>query len=65
MSGGVTEKLAAELAAYKTSKGTIQFASDKAFPVALLKKILATRRAEIEGEAGGKPRRAKPAPARK
>ena len=40
---GVIEKFKKELAGYKTSRGTIQFPSDKGFPDALLKKIVKTR----------------------
>ena len=40
---GVIEKFKKELAAYKTSRGTIQFPSDKGFPDALLKKIVKAR----------------------
>lgn len=40
---GVIEKFAKELKGYKTSKGTIQFPSDKPLPDALLKKIVKQR----------------------
>jgi uncharacterized protein YdhG (YjbR/CyaY superfamily) len=40
---GVIEKFKKELAGYKTSRGTIQFPSDKGFPDGLLKKIVRTR----------------------
>jgi uncharacterized protein YdhG (YjbR/CyaY superfamily) len=40
---GVIEKFAKELKGYKTSKGTIQFPSDKPMPEALLKKIVKQR----------------------
>jgi uncharacterized protein YdhG (YjbR/CyaY superfamily) len=40
---GLIEKFKKELAAYKTSRGTIQFPSDKGFPDALLKKIVKAR----------------------
>jgi len=40
---GVIEKFAKELKSYKTSRGTIQFPSDKPLPDALLKKIVKQR----------------------
>lgn len=40
---GVIEKFAKELKGYKTSRGTIQFPSDKPLPDALLKKIVKQR----------------------
>ena len=40
---GVIEKFARELKSYKTSRGTIQFPSDKPLPDALLKKIVKQR----------------------
>ncbi len=43
---GVIEKFAKELKGYHTSRGTIQFPSDKPLPDALVKKIVQTRVAE-------------------
>jgi uncharacterized protein YdhG (YjbR/CyaY superfamily) len=40
---GVIEKFAKELKGYATSRGTIQFPSDKPLPDALLKKIVKAR----------------------
>jgi len=40
---GVIEQFAKELKAYKTSRGTIQFPSDKPLPDALVKKIVRRR----------------------
>jgi len=40
---GVIEKFAMELRPYRTSRGTIQFPSDKPLPDALLKKIVKQR----------------------
>ena len=40
---GVIERFARELKPYRTSKGTIQFPSDKPLPDALLKKIVKQR----------------------
>ena len=47
MSGAVFAKLADELKAYKTSKGTLQFPIGKPLPAALIKKIVKTRLAEL------------------
>ena len=56
MSGRVLEQLADELAKYRTSKGTLQFAVDKPLPAALIKKILKVRLEEIEGASTGSAR---------
>jgi uncharacterized protein YdhG (YjbR/CyaY superfamily) len=44
---GPLKELAAELTAYKTSKGAIQFPLDKPLPVNLVKKLLKLRLKEI------------------
>ena len=51
MSGSLVEEFAEDLAGYKTSKGTIQFAVDKPLPAALVKKIVKARVAQNEARA--------------
>jgi len=50
MSGAVVERHAAELGDRVTGKGTIQFGYDERLPVGLVKKIVKTRVAELEGK---------------
>ena len=52
MSGAVVGAHADELAGYDTSKGTIRFAAEAGLPAALVRKLVAARRAEIERGAG-------------
>ena len=47
MSGAVTAAMKDDLKDYVTSKGAIQFALEKAMPMALVKKIVKARLAEI------------------
>ena len=47
----VLDKFKKELAAHRTSRGTIQFPPDKGFPDALLKKIVKARMRENEERA--------------
>jgi uncharacterized protein YdhG (YjbR/CyaY superfamily) len=49
MSGTVMRTLAADLARYETSKGTIRFAAAKPLPSTLVRKIVKTRMAELQG----------------
>ena len=51
MSGAVIAAHAEELAGYDTSKGTIRFAADAGLPAKLVRKLVAARRAELEGGA--------------
>ena len=48
-SGSVLSELEAELAGYSWSKGTLRFDIGATLPRPLVQKLLATRRAEIEG----------------
>lgn len=52
MSGAVVAAHADELAGYDTSKGTIRFAAEAGLPAALVRKLVAARRAELERGAG-------------
>ena len=45
----VIEALANELTGFSTSKGTIHFPINKPLPIALIKKLVKTRIAQIEG----------------
>jgi uncharacterized protein YdhG (YjbR/CyaY superfamily) len=49
MSATVIATLATELAAYTTSKGTIRFPPEKPLPSTLVRKIIKTRMAELQG----------------
>lgn len=46
-SGSVLSTLADDVAAYKTSKGALQFSNEKALSKTLVKKLIAARRAEL------------------
>lgn len=46
-SGTVLATIAADVAGYETSKGALQFTNDTRLPKALVKKLIATRRAEL------------------
>jgi uncharacterized protein YdhG (YjbR/CyaY superfamily) len=46
-SGSVLPELADDLAAYTTSKGTLQFAVDKPLPKALVKKLIVVRQRQL------------------
>jgi len=52
MSGRLVEEFADELKAYKTAKGTIQFAVDKPLPATLVKKMVKARVAQNELKKG-------------
>jgi len=45
--GSVLEAFEDELCGFKTSKGTVKFATDKPLPIALIKRIVKARVAEI------------------
>lgn len=47
-SGGVVEKLSADLRKYVTSKGTVHFAIDKPLSKTLIRKLVKARLAELE-----------------
>jgi uncharacterized protein YdhG (YjbR/CyaY superfamily) len=44
----VIEGFKSEIAGFTTSKGTVQFPTDKALPVALIKKLVKARVAQCE-----------------
>ena len=46
----VIEDFKSELKSYSTSKGTIHFPTDKPLPVALIKKLVKTRVAQVESK---------------
>jgi uncharacterized protein YdhG (YjbR/CyaY superfamily) len=48
--GSVLEAFKDELADFKTSKGTIQFPIDKSLPIALIKRIVKARVAQMKGK---------------
>jgi uncharacterized protein YdhG (YjbR/CyaY superfamily) len=54
MNGRLIEEMGEELKGYKTSKGTIQFAMEKAPPAALVRKIVKKRVEENEGKKRGR-----------
>jgi uncharacterized protein YdhG (YjbR/CyaY superfamily) len=56
--GSVVEAFKDQLKGFKTSKGTIQFPTDKALPIALIKRIVRARVAQHEA----RKRRLNPAP---
>jgi uncharacterized protein YdhG (YjbR/CyaY superfamily) len=48
--GSVVETFKGELTGFKTSKGTIQFPTDKPLPIALIKRIVKTRVVQHEAK---------------
>jgi uncharacterized protein YdhG (YjbR/CyaY superfamily) len=52
MSAALIDTMAEELKGYRTSKGTLQFASDKPLPAALVKKMVKARVADNEKKRG-------------
>ena len=54
MSPAVIEAFAEELQAYRTSKGTIQFALDRPLPPGLVKKLVKARIAENDRKSAGR-----------
>lgn len=56
MTATVRSALGAEVQGYKTSKGTIQFPSDRPLPTALVTRLVKARVAELRG-GGARPKR--------
>jgi uncharacterized protein YdhG (YjbR/CyaY superfamily) len=50
--GSAIEAFKDELAEFKTSKGTIHFPTDKPLPIALIKRIVKARVAQVESKKG-------------